>query len=215
VSQVLDQIESVLRPGQIVMQSSTISAKWTKEFAARVQAKGADFLEAPFTGSKPAAQARQTVFYAGGDPEVLERAKPILTKISAHIQYVGPLGSASSLKLAMNLNIALVGVALTESLAFAHAHGISDETYFAALDKNVAHSGVSDLKKPKLLSGDYSAQFSLKPLRKDLRLAAEDSENLPLTGLAAALDLYQKGMDAGQADEDFIGLTRFVDPKAK
>jgi 3-hydroxyisobutyrate dehydrogenase-like beta-hydroxyacid dehydrogenase len=117
VQSVLDEILPTLGPRQLVIQSSTISAKWTRIFAEEVSKTGAWFLEAPFTGSKPAAEKRQTVFYLGGDPAVIEMARPILKPLSSTILHIGPLGSASSLKLAMNLNIAGVAQTLCESLA--------------------------------------------------------------------------------------------------
>ena len=100
VAAVLDQIESKLVPGQLVIQSSTISAKWTLQFAEQVRKTGALFLEAPFTGSKLAAERRQTIFYLGGEPNLVEQARPILQNLSSAILHIGPLGSASSLKLA-------------------------------------------------------------------------------------------------------------------
>ena len=116
VQSVLNQIESKLGPGQLVIQSSTISAKSTRLFAEQVQKTGALFLEAPFTGSKLAAEQRQTVYYLGGAREVVEKARPILEPISSKIMHIGPLGSASTLKLAMNLNIAGIAQTLCESL---------------------------------------------------------------------------------------------------
>src|ERR1035438_3041320 len=77
VQSVLNQIKSKLGPGKLVIQSSTISAKWTRAFADQVQETGAWFLEAPFTGSKIAAEQHQTVFYLGGDSEIVEKARPI------------------------------------------------------------------------------------------------------------------------------------------
>ena len=74
VESILDVIVPHLKPGQLVAQSSTISAHWTKLFAQRVEATGAEFLEAPFTGSKPAAEARKTVFYLGGPEKIVEKA---------------------------------------------------------------------------------------------------------------------------------------------
>src|SRR5512147_1659553 len=100
VQSVLDQIQPLLGPGALVIQSSTISARWTLLFAEQVRETGALFLEAPFTGSKPAAEQRQTVFYLGGEPEVVEKARGVLERISSAILHIGPLGSASTLKLA-------------------------------------------------------------------------------------------------------------------
>src|SRR5271163_2524522 len=170
VGSILDQIAPKLGPGQLVIQSSTISAKWTLQFARQVEKTGAAFLEAPFTGSKLAAENRQTVYYLGGEPRLIQIARPILEPLSSNILHIGPLGSASSLKLALNLNIAGIAQTLCESLTLCRRAGISDHIYFTALGRNAARSGVSDLKEPKLRSHDYSPQFSLKNMAKDLRL---------------------------------------------
>jgi len=213
VQSVLDQIQFKLGPGQLVIQSSTISAKWTRRFAEQVQKTGAWYLEAPFTGSKLAAEERRTVYYLGGAPEVVEKARPILEPLSSAILHIGPLGSASTLKLAMNLNIAGIGQTLCESLELCRRTGIPDDIYFSALAPNVARSGVSDLKGPKLRQRDYSPQFSLKNMAKDLRLALETAAELSLTieQTGHLKGIYDQGIAAGWADDDFIGLMRLLD----
>ena len=215
VQTVLDQTLPKLAPGALVIQSSTISAHWTRIFAEHVQQTGAVYLEAPFTGSKIAAEKRQTVYYLGGEPEVVERARPVLEPISSAIIHIGPLGSASTLKLAMNLNVAGVAQSLCESLALCRASGISDDVYFSALARNVSHSGLADLKEPKLLRSDYSPQFSLKHMAKDLRLASETAADLSVAlELTEHLkDLYDRGMAAGWSEDDFIGLMRLMDKR--
>ena len=211
VEQVLNQIEPQLRAGQTVIQSSTISSDYTLQFAARVQSRGAQFLEAPFTGSKPAAQARQTVFYIGGESEVLEAARPILERLSKTILHIGPLGTASTLKLAMNLNIAAVAQALCEGLSLCRANGISDDTFFSALHQNVARSGLADLKEPKLRGFDYDPQFSVKHMAKDLRLALETAGNLALPQTQSVSEIYETGLQQNLGDDDFIGLIRLLE----
>ena len=217
VQSVLNQIKPKLVPGQLVIQSSTISAKWTRLFAEEVRKTGASFLEAPFTGSKLAAEQRQTVYYLGGDPETIEKARPILKGLSSAILHIGPIGSASSLKLAMNLNIAGVAQTLCESLILCRRAGIPDEIYFNALKRNAAHSGLSDLKEPKLRQSDYTPQFSLKHMEKDLRLALETAEelSLPLEQTRRLKEIYDQGIAAGWSDDDFIGLMRLLDKKDK
>ena len=210
VQQVLDQILPALRTGQIVVQSSTISPSATLRFAAQVQTTGAAFLEAPFTGSKPAAEQRQMVFYIGGNPENLERARPVLSRLSRAIEFIGPLGSASALKLALNMNLALMAESLGESLTFARATGISDDRFFSALKLNVGQSGLATLKEPKLRTGDWSPQFSLKHMGKDLRLAIESAGQQPLPQLRALVKLYETGLERGWGDDDFTGLTRLL-----
>jgi 3-hydroxyisobutyrate dehydrogenase-like beta-hydroxyacid dehydrogenase len=212
VQSALRQILPKLRPRQMILQSSTISAKWTLRFAEEVRKTGALFVEAPFTGSKPAAELRQTVFYLGGEPEEVAKAFPILKTLSSAIMHIGPLGTASTLKLAMNLNIAGIAQALCESLVLCRAAGIPDDIYFKALTRNASRSGLSDLKEPRLRQQDYSPQFSLKHMDKDLRLALEtaDDLSLPLEQTKELKKIYDKGMAAGWKDEDFIGLIRLL-----
>lgn len=212
VQSVLSQALPHLEPNALVVQSSTISPKWTQEFAKQVEGAGGRFLEAPFTGSKLAAQARETVFYLGGEPSLVEGAVPVLAPLSKARIHVGELGTASALKLAMNLNIAGVAQTLSESLHFARRAGLSDEMFWCALDLNVSKSGLADLKKPKLEQNDFSPQFSLKHMGKDLRLALETAQengaNLPQTG--ALNDLYEEGQAKGWGNDDFIGLVRLL-----
>jgi 3-hydroxyisobutyrate dehydrogenase-like beta-hydroxyacid dehydrogenase len=211
VEGILDQIVPHLKPGQLVAQSSTISAHWTKLFAQRVEATGAEFLEAPFTGSKPAAEARKTVFYLGGTPDLIEKARPVLQRLSTQILHVGEIGTASSLKLAMNLNLALMAEALGESLTLARAEGIPDDKYFEALHMNVGRSGLSNLKEPKFRSEDYAPQFSLKHMNKDLRLALETADGAELPLARSLKVLYDRGMEQKIGDDDFIGVVRLLD----
>ena len=215
VQSVLGLIQPTLGTGTLVIQSSTISATWTRLFAEQVQRRGALFLEAPFTGSKIAAEQRKTIFYLGGEPDVFEKARTILEPLSSAILPIGTLGSASSLKLAMNLNIAGVAHSLCESLTLSRAAGIPDEVYFNALAKNISHSGVADLKELKLRQHDYSPQFALKHMAKDLRLVLETASELSLSleQTEHLKEIYDRGMASGWSEDDFIGLMRVLDKK--
>lgn len=205
VEEVLNKIESALHKGQIVAQSSTISAEWTKKFAAQVEKTGARFLETPFTGSKPAAAARKNVFYAGGDPALLEEVRPVLERLGAVLR-IGPIGSASSIKLAMNMLIAMRLEALQESLSFARAEGVTDDSFFAALKINSGHCALDDIKEPKWRNADYSPQFSVKHMNKDLRLALESAESLNLPQLRTVKGQYDEAARRGLGDQDFTVL---------
>jgi len=213
VQSVLDGALPYIKKGALLVQSSTISPHWTRTFAEQVQGAGARFLEAPFTGSKLAAEARETVFYLGGSEELVQEAMPILKPLSKTILHIGELGTASALKLAMNLNIAGIAQTLSESLFFARQNGLSDELFFQALDANVSKSGVSELKKPKLLAADYSPQFSLKHMGKDLRLTMETAteKEISLPQTAHLNELYERGKALGWGDDDFIGLIRLLE----
>lgn len=213
VESVLNSIAPKLKTNQTVIQASTISSDWSKKFAAQVEATGARFLEAPFTGSKPAAEARKTVWYLGGEEEVINGVRPVLEALSQAILHIGPVGAASSLKLAMNINIAGVAQALCESLALARSQGISDDVFFDALHLNASRSGVSDLKEPRLRAKDYAPQFSIKHMAKDIRLALETAGELELPQTQRTHEIYNRGLEAGWQDDDFISLVRFLQPE--
>ncbi|BDI28285.1 6-phosphogluconate dehydrogenase [Capsulimonas corticalis] len=211
VQSVLEQALPSLKPGAVVLQSSTISPEWTRRFADQVMAAGGLYIDAPFTGSKPAAEQRKTVYYLGGDPATIDKIRPIIERLSQTILHIGPIGAASSLKLAMNLNLAAMAQALSESLTLARREGISDEIFFEALGQNVGRSGLSDLKQPKLIAHDYAPQFSLKHMAKDLRLALETSGEHPLPQTRNLNALYERALGEGWGDDDFIGLVRLIE----
>lgn len=196
--------------GTLVIQSSTISPEAAECFAAQVGAVG-DYLEAPFTGSKPAAEARELVFFMGGPASVVARAAPYLESISRRQFHIGSPAQAAAIKLAMNLQIASISQALSEGWHLARRHGLSHETFYEVLRENVAHSGLCELKAPKLASGDYSPQFSVKHMGKDLRLALEAAaEGLDLPQTRLNRQIYQAGIKAGLGDLDFIALEQRI-----
>ncbi len=210
VAATLDRIVPVLRPGQVVIQSSTITPAAVKAAAEAVALSGAHFLDAPFTGSKPAAEQRQTVFYVGGDAAALEVARPVMERLSRLILPVGGVGAASALKLAMNLNLAQMAQALTESLCLARSAGITDEIFFAALKANVGWSGLAELKEPKIRADDYTPQFSVKNMHKDLRQAKEFAGRRAFPQLETLYALYEAAMSRNFGEDDFISLIRLL-----
>lgn len=208
VRDLLNRILPALGPGKIVVQSSTIDPGASAEFEALVASRGARYLEAPFTGSKPAAEQRQTVYYLGGDRGLIAEIDLLLATVSAHRFVIGSAPQAASLKLAMNLNIAAQMEALSEALTLARRAGIDDDVFFAALGKNASYSGVTKLKEPKLRAGDFSPQFSVKHMLKDLRLASRINgcEDFPV--LDTVRDRLAMADRAGFTDEDFCSLIK-------
>jgi 3-hydroxyisobutyrate dehydrogenase-like beta-hydroxyacid dehydrogenase len=204
---VLDQLLPQLNAGHIVIQSSTIDGASAAEFAQSVEATGARYLEAPFTGSKPAAELRKTVFYLGGDAALVAEVEPLLAKISIKRFHIGTPAQATTIKLAMNLQIAGISQALCEAITLSREAGIDDDCFFQVMRANVAWSGLAELKEPKLREADYSPQFSIKNLHKDLRLARETAGR-PLPTLERVTECLAAAEAAGHGDEDFIALIR-------
>lgn len=210
VRSLLERILPALGPGKIVVQSSTIDPVSSDEFRAAVMGRGARYLEAPFTGSKPAAEARKTVYYLGGDAALIAELEPVLALVSETRLRIGTHQQATTLKLAMNLNIAAQMEALSEALTLARRAGVSDATFFDALGRNVSYSGLAKLKEPKLRAADFSPQFSVKHMLKDMRLASRINgcEDFPV--LDAVRDRLAQADRAGLADDDFSALIKLL-----
>jgi 3-hydroxyisobutyrate dehydrogenase-like beta-hydroxyacid dehydrogenase len=209
VAAVLDAILPALGPGKAVVQSSTIDPDSAARFAARVTATGALYVEAPFTGSKPAAEAGEVVFFMGGAAADLAKVEPLLGRVAQTRFHLPTPRQAAALKLAMNLNIAVQMQALSESLAFAREAGIHDDFYFQVLGKNVSASGLSRLKEAKLKARDFSPQFSIKHMHKDMRLARAATP-LALPALDTVRDCLARAEARGLGDDDFASLIRLL-----
>jgi 3-hydroxyisobutyrate dehydrogenase-like beta-hydroxyacid dehydrogenase len=212
VAALLARIAPALGPGMIVAQHSTVGVSDTAAYAALVQARGASFIDMPFTGSKPAAEQRQNVFFIGDDQGVLPRVEAVYRAVAKTLLPIGRIGQASAIKLAFNLLIANLNQAMAESIELARRSGIEPAAWFAALEHNVAKSGLADLKKPKYLSGDFSPQFSIKHMHKDLRLALAHAASLGLRldETAAVERAYATADERGMGDLDFAALLQVV-----
>ena len=211
VEDVLARILPVLGPGKVVVQSSTIDAESSARFAALVAGRGARYLAALFTGSKPAAEQRQTIFYLGGDAALIAELEPLLALVSAHRFTIGTNEQACTLKLAMNLNIAAQMQALGEALTLARRAGVTDDVFFAAMAKNAGCSGLTKLKEPKLRARDFSPQFSVKHMHKDMRLASSAAACADFPVLGAVREALKLAEERGLGDEDFSALIKVID----
>jgi 3-hydroxyisobutyrate dehydrogenase-like beta-hydroxyacid dehydrogenase len=210
VREILGRILPALSPAKVVVQSSTIDPASSEEFRRGVTARGARYLEAPFTGSKPAAEQRQTVFYLGGDPELAAELEPLLSLISATRMFVGTNAQAAALKLAMNLNIAVQMEGLIEALTLARRAGVSDGKFFEALANNASYSGLAKLKERKLRVGDFAPQFSVKHMHKDMRLASGMPAGRGLPALEVLCARLAAAETAGFAEQDFSALAKLL-----
>jgi 3-hydroxyisobutyrate dehydrogenase-like beta-hydroxyacid dehydrogenase len=194
--------------GKLVMNATTVDAAANKRACAAVQAAGGEFVETPFTGSKDGAEAAKLVFYVGGDSEVAWRAEPLLLQVGARMFHFGPIGSASDVKLAMNMMIANIMQAMVEAMALVKAAGVDLHVFEEAYRMNASWSGLSSMKLPKLMQTDFSPHFSVKHMSKDMGLAlkraAELGIELPHTGHMRTL--FEQAMAQGLGDLDFSAL---------
>ncbi len=211
VESVLTRILPVLGPGKVVVQSSTIDAESSAKFAALVAARGARYLAAPFTGSKPAAEQRQTIYYLGGERALIAELEPLLSLVSSHRFVIGTNEQACTLKLAMNLNLAAQMQGLSEALTLSRRAGVTDDVFFETMGKNAGYSGLTKLKEPKLKAGDFSPQFSVKHMHKDMRLASRTAACDDFPVLDAVREALKTAEARGMGEEDFSALIKVLE----
>lgn len=208
----LNDARPALTARHLVMNHATVSKAATLE-AARICAEaGAAFLDAPFTGSKMAAQNAKLVYYIGGDAAALERARPVLELSSAKILPVGQIGDAMVLKIVTNLVTAVTVKALAEAAAITKAQGVPLEALQTALESNANYSTLIGMKLPALMSGDFEPHFSLVNMLKDAdfarALAAESGLAVPAVDCAA--EAMRAGVAAGLGERDFSIMGRLA-----
>jgi 3-hydroxyisobutyrate dehydrogenase len=200
-----------LRPGSTLVDSSTVSPELARQIAAACAERGVDFLDAPVTGGTWGAKKGELVFMIGGKAEVLERVKPVLEAVGKKFLLLGPNGAGQTVKLGMNLLLALQVDAFAEALALVTAGGVPAEKLMEVLQSSMARSGVLDVKAPMMVKGEFPASFPLRLMHKDMRLALElagnKGVNLPCG--TAAYATYSAVMDSSKDDPDFSAVVRF------
>jgi len=203
-----DGVLAGLPRGAVWAEMSTVSPAVTRMLGERVQAKGATLLDAPVSGSTVTIAQGQLSFIVGGDPAALERIRPVLLAIGPTITHVGALGLAVTMKIAVNLSIAVQMLAFSESVLLAEKSGIPREKAVEALLKGVTASPMLKYRGPFVLDMPAEALFNVKLMQKDLRLALEQGRAvgvpLPSTGLVHELLTGARGL--GLAEKDFAVL---------
>jgi len=207
-----DGVEPVLRSGVTVIDSSTIAPKATREFAARVRAKGAEFVDAPVTGSKIGAENAQLLFIVGGPEKTVTALDPLFKALGKKVIRVGETGAGGSAKIGMNLMIAAIFEGFAEALALTGKLGVPPEKLVELIESSMIRSGVTDYKASFVLNHDWSPNFPLRLMFKDIHLMldAAKQEKLELPALKEIEKVYQKAIDAGHANDDYAATVDTV-----
>src|SRR5438552_15737902 len=157
----------------LLVDSSTISPSATRKFAERMRPKGVDYVDAHMTGSKAAAESGTLIFMVGGEEAVIETLKPLFAAMGKQFFRMGETGKGQAAKLAMNLQIAIIYEGFAEALTLATKLGVDAETMLPLIQASMVRSGVVDYKAPFVLKRDFTANFPLRLLHKDIHLAME------------------------------------------
>ncbi len=197
-----------LRPGAILIEMSTVSPAVVGRLAEEAAARGAALLDAPVSGSPATLEAGQLSFMVGGDPSVLERARPFLTAIGPTITHVGPVGLAKSMKIAVNQGLAVQMLAFAESVLLAEKAGVARERAVEVLLKSVVASPMVKYRGPFVLGMPAEAWFDVDMIQKDLRLALDmaRTSGVALPSVALTHELLTAAKGHGLARYDFAIL---------
>lgn len=204
----LDKLRDSLEARHIVVCNSTVGPEVTVEAARRVRERGAQFLDAPFTGSREAAENRALVYFIGGEDEALARAMPVLKASSKAVVKIGDVGQAAIVKVATNMLVAVTTQTLAEACALVKRSGASPSVLGAALEHHAVRSPLADMKLPKMLSGDFEPHFSLRHMFKDVQLAIHiaNAVDLDIPATTATAGVMYGALNRGLADADFSSI---------
>lgn len=216
VEQVLfgkDGVEPALRAGMVVADSSTISPAATVEFAQRLRARGAEVLDAPVTGSKAGAESGQLIFIVGGAEATIAKVRPLFDAMGKKVLRMGENGKGQAAKLAMNLMIALIYEGFAEALTLAGRLGVEPERLLELIQSSMVRSGVVDYKAPFVLRRDFSPNFPLRLMHKDIHLMLDSARalGLKLPGLETVDQVYEQAAAAGHDDLDYAATLMTVE----
>jgi 3-hydroxyisobutyrate dehydrogenase-like beta-hydroxyacid dehydrogenase len=197
--------------GGIYVDSSTVSPTLARKVAVACQERGVRFLDAPVTGGDWGAKKGELVFMVGGDAATLTEVEPVLRVLGKKWFHLGPNGAGQTIKLAMNLILALEVDALAEALALVTAAGLQGEKLVEVMQSSMARSGVLDIKSQNFLKGDYAPSFPLRLMHKDMRLALELARqtHVELPATEAAFKTYSTVKEAAKEDLDYSAVMKF------
>jgi 3-hydroxyisobutyrate dehydrogenase-like beta-hydroxyacid dehydrogenase len=206
-------VDQSLAPGITIVDSSTISPSATRQFAERVRAQGAQYVDAPVTGSKAGAEAGTLIFIVGGEESAIENLKPLFAAMGKKFFRMGETGKGQAAKLVMNLQIALIYEGFAEALTLAAKLGVDADLLLPLIEASMVHSGVVEYKAPFVMKRDFSPNFPLRLMYKDLRLALDAAKEVrvKLPGLETVAEIYEVAAEDGHGDLDYAATLTLLE----
>jgi 3-hydroxyisobutyrate dehydrogenase-like beta-hydroxyacid dehydrogenase len=205
---VLDSIQT----NKILVDMTTNLPEISRIIEKEIHRKGGEMLDAPVSGSvKPATDGTLTIL-VGGKKDVLDKIKPLLLAMGKNILHIGPIGSACTMKLVLNMHLATVMASFAESLAFGFKSGLEPTKTLEVINKSIMKTYISEMKGLKVINHDWSTAFSLNLMSKDLELVEETANMvrapIPITNIIK--QIYDSCISNGKGEMDFsIVATKF------
>ncbi len=206
------------RPGNVLIDSSTVPPATIRRFEAEARAAGAGLLDAPVSGSVTLAQSGSLTIMVGGEATDLERAGPVLDALAGTVFHMGPLGSGAAMKLAVNTVIFGLNQAVAEGLVLAEAAGIDRTLAYDVLGKSAAGGPFVGYKRAAFLEPDATpTAFALDLAAKDLGLIAElaESVGVPMPQASTNLEVIAAAGGQGGGHRDFSAVAEHLRKSAR
>ena len=198
--------------GLVIADMSTINPNSAKEISQKFESSGVEFLEIPVMGGPNVAIDGKLVMMISGKKEIFEKCKEVFATIAEQTYFLGDTGTAHSIKLAMNLQIAMLALSLSEGITLTRKAGFDPEVFLKILNSTYFKTGMSEGKAHKMIQDNFDPTFTLKNLKKDLGTINDAAKsfgaNLPMAERAD--EVYQNAIEAGFSDIDYTGVLAYL-----
>ena len=196
----------------VVADMSTINPNSAKEISQKFSDSGISFLEVPVMGGPNVAIDGKLVMMVSGNKQTYEKFSNVFDTIAEKTFFLGESGTAHSIKLAMNLQIAMLALSLSEGITLTRKAGFDPEIFLKILNSTYFKTGMSEKKAYKMIKDDFEPTFTLQNLKKDLDTINETAESfnaeMPMSEMASKV--YQNAIDAGFSDIDYTGILAYL-----
>ena len=201
------------KPGLVVADTSTVSPSSSRRIHEELASAGIDFLGAPMTGSTPGATRGTLLFMIGGDEKVFERVRPYFEPMGKKLYFCGGPGMGLHAKLTQNLVLANILQAFNEGIVLSTKAGVHPKMMLDILADSAAKSGLIDYKAPFVFRRDFTPNFSVKWMLKDIRLMLESAEELsvPLLMTSLCAQMAQIAVTEGHGEEDICSTIKVLE----
>jgi 3-hydroxyisobutyrate dehydrogenase len=196
--------------GSVLIESSTLTVGWIKELSAAAAQRGFEFLDAPVTGTKPHAASGDLLFLVGGSASALATAKPVLSALGRETVHLGPIGSGALLKLINNFMCGVQAASFAEAVSLIEAGGLDRAKAEAILTSGAPGSGIVKRAAASAAANDFTPNFPLRLMAKDLGYAIDEASErgLSLQTASSALAVFKQAITKGHGDEDFSAVVK-------
>ena len=197
----------------VVADASTISPTQSESCATTLRKDGIEMLGMPVMGGPAAAETGELVPIVSGSKVAFEKARPAIEVLGKNIFYLGEKdGAANAVKLALNLNIALIASAVSEGITLVRSVGIDPSIFIQVLNSTYFKTGLSEKKGPKMVAGNFEPSFHLRNMLKDLELACSTAltEKITLPQTALAQQIFRAANNSGYSEMDYTAIGAFL-----